>query len=665
MDEHPSKRLQEATTTTKFQDDDNDDDDAKHQGGAVTATMEETKSIVKAVSNKSPTRRNKVDDDDAALKEQRTNAWNSVCKYVVEVDPSSDFSESSIIMDDNNNNNNEGKTKTIIMQQEKKVTSLGAATSPSPELAPSSNHQNNIINPGAVHMLDGGSSPHQASDREIEWGDTAVLLDAVPVDENSDEHHVPATLPEAVTAIQVSEEEEDERPTGISLIFRNRQVGCIVVLLVIVSVSLAAGLLVSDGNKKRNDSRQPASETVPPSVPPTAVTTLYWNKVDSFDGLDDGQTDKGYRLSMSGDGTVLAASPRSHGTARFFNKKDGRWTEIVNLRLNRTDNDSLGSDVSLSNDGKRVALGSNMYNGTNSFQGKVEIFDLDDSSDGTWTNSQVIIYGDMYNEQSGYSVALSKDGLTLAVGVPTRTWWREQDPEDGKNPPALGHVRVYRRFDASSSDPVQIAGIDGVEKCDFCGGSVALSKDGSVFAFGCPSTCDGIGHVRVFYWIQDEGTDETKGTWKQRGKNIKGEGNTWFGFSIDLSDDGNLLAVGAPKGSYAKVFQWKDGNGDEDEWEQVGQRLGVDVIDFGVMVSLSKPPNSSCVSAILATNDRHNVHTYRLKLGNDRWEELADVLPGGDVSLSSDGRTIGVARNVDPGVITVYDELETACDTKN
>eukprot|EP00980_Cylindrotheca_fusiformis_P015012 scaffold4127_cov126-Cylindrotheca_fusiformis.AAC.8 len=379
-----------------------------------------------------------------------------------------------------------------------------------------------------------------------------------------------------------------------------------------------------------------------------------WDKEVSFAELA-GQTNGGYRLALSGDGTFLAASPREEGTARFFQKKAGTsWTEIETLHLDRVDNKSLGSDVSVSNGGKRLALGSNLYNGTNTFEGKVEIYELDESS-GTWINPQVI-YGDMYNEQSGYSVALSRDGRTLAIGVPERTWWRSQDPYGAKFPPALGHVRVYRRLFATD-DPVQLTGIDGVDKCDFCGGSVALSEDGSVFAFGCPSTCDGTGYVRVFYWVQNEGGDETQGTWKQRGKNIVGWSNTWFGFTIDLSDDGNILAIGGPKGSYAEVYQWKDTNTDTDVWEQLGQTLyRPDAVDFGVTVSLSIRPYSSCVSAILATNDRDTVHTYRLTVGNDQWEELAGVVPGVEMTLSSNSRTLAV---VDPAA-NVY-ELATGC----
>eukprot|EP00980_Cylindrotheca_fusiformis_P006846 scaffold1431_cov76-Cylindrotheca_fusiformis.AAC.1 len=623
-DENPSRRLHETTMKCQYNDDEED------QGAAV---LEETESVMEAGSNNKYT--NNRDDVDAALNKQRADAWNSAFNYVVEVDhQSSDFSESS--MDDDKE-----KTKTMQETQE----SLGIATSPSPDLVP----------------MDGGSN---------NWEGDTVLLAAVPVDEISEEHHVSTTFHEEVTAVPVSDNKEDESPTGISLIFRNRQVFCIVVLLVIVSVSLAAGLLASDSTKQRNDSKEeaPSDSTAPPSVPPTAVQSLYWDEVDSFDALDD-DPDKRYKLSMSGDGTVLAVSPRPRGIARFFLRNDGsRWIENVNLRLNRTDNDSLGSDVSLSNDGKRVAFGSNGYNAFNFSDGKVEIYELNDST-GFWKTPQVI-YGDMDLEESGYSVALSKDGLTLAVGVPYRTY-------NSSDLYALGHVRVYRWDDEASSFQ-QVYGVDGEEYCDFAGGSVALSGDGSVLAIGSPSTCGGTGNVRVFYYDQEEET------WKQRGKTIYGKGNTWFGFTIDLSDDGNYVAAGAVKGLYSKVFQWKDDNntdgGGNGNWKQVGQALRGDGFDFGVKVSLSirssssSSPSCNAASAILlAVSDATSVYTYRLGLmsnGDDddddqKWQMIG-VLPGGEVSLSSCcGRTIGVVGRFDPGV-TIYDELETAsCGTGN
>eukprot|EP00980_Cylindrotheca_fusiformis_P006847 scaffold1431_cov76-Cylindrotheca_fusiformis.AAC.2 len=695
-------------SATKVQDDEEEEDLG---GGGVVAVMEEEpKSSMEA-----------VDADEQKKQEEAYDATrNSALKYVMEqVDhqSSSEFSDSSSSIRDE-------------MQEEEKKKEL---TIPSPdELAGRSNHhQNNTNNntPGAVPINGGGSTPPppQASDREIERGDNDdddnVLLAAVPVDDDEEasdddddeeQQHMPpdATLHEEVPAVPVPDKEDDESSSWRGLIFRNRQVFCIVVVLVILLVSLVTGLLVSDRNNNNkssdnsNNKEDPSGgDTLPPSVPPTSVESLYWNEVNSFDKLN-GQPGKGYKLSMSGDGTVLVASPRTGGIARFFEKKESNgttasssfsWIENVNLRLNRTDNDSLGHDVSLSKDGKRVALGSNGYSALNFSGGKVEIYEMDDDNSTTtaaaagtsWKTLQVI-YGTNENDESGYSVALSKDGNTLAVGIPYRTY-------NSSTLFALGYVSVYRYWDddietttTSSSSFQQVYGVYGEKYCDFAGGSVALSGDGSVLAIGAPSTCtDGVGNVRIFDYNEEAAADGADGnnnnnTWKQRGETIYEENNsTWFGFTIDLSDDGNYVAVGAVKGLYVKVFEWKEpkdgghadnnNNNNNGEWKQIGQTLSGDEFDFGVVVSLSIQPPSSCnnvSSAILAINDVNSLYTYRMELptllsdddnDNDNdplllWE-LIGVIDDTEKcnSLSTDGRTIGVVDRVNGP--TVYEEM--------
>eukprot|EP00980_Cylindrotheca_fusiformis_P018765 scaffold6251_cov82-Cylindrotheca_fusiformis.AAC.2 len=78
------------------------------------------------------------------------------------------------------------------------------------------------------------------------------------------------------------------------------------------------------------------------------------------------------------------------------------------------------------------------------------------------------------------------------------------------------------------------------------------------------STLEQVGKVRVHYW-EPNGTD---GNWKQLGTTLVGDDDyDNLGSSVDLSDDGETLAVGASGGNYSKVFQW---NGD---WQRIGDAL--------------------------------------------------------------------------------------------
>eukprot|EP00980_Cylindrotheca_fusiformis_P021853 scaffold8693_cov103-Cylindrotheca_fusiformis.AAC.1 len=248
-----------------------------------------------------------------------------------------------------------------------------------------------------------------------------------------------------------------------------------------------------------------------------------------------------------------------------------------------------------------------------------------------------VIHGESKDDQSGSSVALSKDGTTLAIGAPHN---------DG-NESSSGHVRVFR-WDGTSSFNQLGEDIDGEAGGEYSGFAVALSEDGSVVAIAAPSVLNN-GLVRVFCWDSDE-DNASNSKWIQRGVAIVGDGAD-LGWAVDLSEDGKILAVGTYQGEYVKVFQWKDDNEDDDEWEQIGQTLEGGN-RFGRSVSLSTPPSAK--STILAVGSWTTAFTYTLV--GDAWEELSSdgELAGAEVSLSSDGRTIAIGDPFVSGNVTVF-----------
>merc|ERR1712070_1087454 len=99
------------------------------------------------------------------------------------------------------------------------------------------------------------------------------------------------------------------------------------------------------------------------------------------------------------------------------------------------------------------------------------------------------IDGEAAYDESGYSVAMSSDGLTIAIGAYVN---------DG-NGSDSGHVRVYR-YESNIWNQVG-DDIDGEAAGDLSGSSVAMSSDGLTIAIGADYN-DGngssSGHVRVF-----------------------------------------------------------------------------------------------------------------------------------------------------------------------
>ena len=99
------------------------------------------------------------------------------------------------------------------------------------------------------------------------------------------------------------------------------------------------------------------------------------------------------------------------------------------------------------------------------------------------------IDGEAAGDYSGYSVSLSSDGSTVAIGAHSN---------DG-NGTTSGHTRIYK-WNGSSWNQLG-SDIDGEAAGDYSGVSVSLSSDGSTVAIGAHSN-DGngsdAGHVRVF-----------------------------------------------------------------------------------------------------------------------------------------------------------------------
>ena len=114
------------------------------------------------------------------------------------------------------------------------------------------------------------------------------------------------------------------------------------------------------------------------------------------------------------------------------------------------------------------------------------------------------IDGEAAGDQSGVSISLSSDGLTIAIGA------NYNDGSNGTSGADRGHVRVYQR-NVSNTTVAPIGwtqvgtDIDGESGGDQSGQSVAISSDGLTVAIGASyndgttgTTGDNRGHVRIY-----------------------------------------------------------------------------------------------------------------------------------------------------------------------
>merc|ERR1712151_711448 len=146
-------------------------------------------------------------------------------------------------------------------------------------------------------------------------------------------------------------------------------------------------------------------------------------------------------------------------------------------------------------------------------------------------------------------------------------------------------------------------------------------------------------------------------SWKEIGYPITGEKvHDDFGRSISLSEDGDVVAVGAPfsdshgkrRGS-VRIFKNADG-----KWMQLGETIyGEDAGDrCGRSVSLSSDGMTVAVGSTYGsnTNGKRSGHARVFRLNDGRWVQVGNTMNGevvGDyfgrsISLSADGATVAV-----------------------
>ena len=167
--------------------------------------------------------------------------------------------------------------------------------------------------------------------------------------------------------------------------------------------------------------------------------------------------------------------------------------------------------------------------------------------------------------------------------------------------PALSSARVLVGGRALQTSQIwaQIGGdLEGEGADDWFGYSVSLSSDGTVVAVGGRlNEAGGVnkGHVRVFKY------NEASNVWTQLGSDIDGEANhNASGHSVSLSSDGSVVAIGAPgnngNAGHVRVYVY---NIPTSTWIQRGADMdgAVAYDNFGQAVALSSDGNVVAIGA--------------------------------------------------------------------
>jgi len=316
-------------------------------------------------------------------------------------------------------------------------------------------------------------------------------------------------------------------------------------------------------------SSQPSLSFAPTKVYNNTQFTQYGGDLSYNEKIND---KFGSSVSLSADGQILAVGTpdfRALGSVTVYRMiKSGfgkEWKPLGQMIQGYVDDNQFGWSIKLSADGLTVAVGEPAYKQNT---GRVQVFTYHESND-RWDQIGRNITG-YADSDFGLTVCISGDGRRLAVGAPNHNLLN------------IGLVAVYIFDDDEQdwSDPHYLKGRN--EFFDYIGHDVSLSGDGGTLAI---STFGG--NLKLGLVV----------TYKLKSDNITyGEGIqiqplitfTEFGRAISLSYDGSRLAVGSP--SYEQTGRVDVYQSAGSTWTPVGMPItGTPAIEgnLGYSVSMS------------------------------------------------------------------------------
>jgi hypothetical protein len=338
------------------------------------------------------------------------------------------------------------------------------------------------------------------------------------------------------------------------------------------------------------------NKEVPPMLPLKQVAYIKASNAEAYDHFACGGGNQGHTgtsIALNGDGTTMAIgaafesggaagvngnqrdnSVYASGAVYVYVRQGDSWTQQAYVKAsNPGQSDHFGSSVALSRDGNTMAIaahweassatGVNGNQNDNSIpqSGAVYVFTRTGT---TWTQQAYIkasntgkgnegtLVGD--GDQFGFSLALSGDGNTLAVGAISEDSAAQQinGNQGDDSAQSAGAVYVYARTGTTWAQQAYVKSAN-MGAGDGLGFSVALSFDGNTLAAAAFDE-DGGGrginppdntesqNSGALYVFTRQG-----GTWSQQAyiKGSKGETSDGFGFATAISDDGNTIAVGS------------------------------------------------------------------------------------------------------------------------
>lgn len=349
-----------------------------------------------------------------------------------------------------------------------------------------------------------------------------------------------------------------------------------------------------------------------------------------------GPAAQGTSCALSHDGTTMAVGGPSDnpdpntgspgGAVWIFILSNGSWVQQAKLVAS----DSIGyagqgSSCSMSDDGNTLVFGGP---NDNSGQGALWVF----TRSGTvWSEqTKIVVDGSTF---LGNSCSMSDDGLTFCCGA----------PYDNSN---NGAVFVFEFIGGNWVQTAKLIGTGNIGEASQ-GGSCSIACDGNTVAVGGFSDNSGIGATWIF---TRSGT-----SWAQQGTKLVGRGGIGAasqGYSVALSFDGTVLAVGGPyddtdpvtKLGVGAVWVFTLGCG---SWKQQAPKLvGAGSIGDalqGFSIDISEDGQTLIEAGLTDNSGIGAVWMFQYSCGS--WSQVSKLVGSGNVGAAHEGCSVALSAD--------------------
>ena len=325
------------------------------------------------------------------------------------------------------------------------------------------------------------------------------------------------------------------------------------------------------------------------------------------------------KISLSGNGKYIAITGKKYKSTithinyvRVFKlEEDDTWNQFGNdIIMNKSEEFTTTVYMAqLSNDGSILAVGTDIMGASKI--GKVAIFKYDDNSESYILRGDVLTDNAMYN-QFGKNFSLSGDGNRIAISSHKKVFiyhWRNNK-----------YTKFNSTFTKNSDN-------------SYFGKSISLSKDGNMLAIGDHD----VDIVRMYRFTPRNKWWSHKWIPIQNITENNSSSEFEFGFDVSLSSN-NYMAVGSNVNENTGKVDIYSGN-------KVIFTINNVILGFNNNIKLSDDGQTLIIPEIYTDESLIETQVFRLKLDENnkiKYEKVVSKSVGKSVDISNDGNTLAI-----------------------